>query len=185
MKYFLIENNEFTKFHFTDFILNQKKINKKFPCPYKTNYDIIDKMINAVTEECYEILIAKDLEEEQEELVDVVMYLGSFYNELYFLNFLKEIPDDLNKIEFNLTKHEFKKSINIKKMIKSLYSIRRYFPERKYHKKFNNKDIVEYRYTLCLNIIEETIKYILENNVVNYEKFEEKLLYKQDYILNL
>lgn len=184
MNYFSI-NEEFIKFKFTDFIIKQKKITKKFPCPYKTNYDIIDKMINAVTEECYEILIANNLEEEQDELVDVLMYLGSFYNEMYFLNFLKEFPDDSNKNEFNLYKKEFKESINIEKMIRNLYSIRRFFPERKYHKSYKKEDIIEFRYIMCLNIIEETIKFILENNVFDYEEFDKKLINKQDYILSL
>lgn len=179
-----------------EIIEHQQKVVTKFPCSYYKTSQIVDSFIIQILEECYEAEDARingTLDEFQFEIIDILMYLYSFYIALYFdlkcetVNDIEliddEIVDDVKEVKpinagFNSTLTSDMNSL--------MFEIRRKFPERKYHKPYDPSKIEVNRMRDCMNIIKIAIDYIFDRCIfVNAESFKEMLFEKESYINSL
>jgi len=186
------EKDSIVTFELEPFVRIQKLIAEKFP-PNGIQKDIdkFDKLLLQSLEEIFEIKIARNPEEVAEEVIDLMMYLGSLYNTMK--DYSKEI--EIPKHHFNVTMKNNKDIMNGKLydvldyVENSLFSIRRQYPERKWHKEYNISSIdKEKRFNTTLYVILECIKKVAEvlfEMVLDEEKLIELINYKQNYILSI
>lgn len=186
------EKDSIVTFELEPFVRIQKLIAEKFP-PNGIQKDIdkFDKLLLQSLEEIFEIKIARNPEEVAEEVIDLMMYLGSLYNTMK--DYSKEI--EIPKHHFNVTMKNNKDVINSKLydvldyVENSLFSIRRQYPERKWHKEYNISSIdKEKRFNTTLYVILECIKKVAEvlfEMVLDEERLIELINYKQNYILSI
>lgn len=194
--YYFERKNGNLYFKFRKFIEKQREINKKFPTPFEKKVDRIDKLILNVLEEVYEEEVEYGVIEYNndtndinkynkwmEETVDVIMYLGSLYNEI---NDLK-VDNIEEKIQVDINNFIYVTNIDINYVLLGLMEIRRKFPERKWHKPITEID--KNRDYDSLVIIKYTIINIIEDNFFEYEpylkEFDKKIFEKEQYIINL
>jgi len=186
------EKDSIVTFELEPFVRIQKLIAEKFP-PNGIQKDIdkFDKLLLQSLEEIFEIKIARNPEEVAEEVIDLMMYLGSLYNTMK--DYSKEI--EIPKHHFNVTMKNNKDIMNGKLydvldyVENSLFSIRRQYPERKWHKEYNISSIdKEKRFNTTLYVILECIKKVAEvlfEMVLDEERLIELINYKQNYILSI
>lgn len=172
------EENSIYIFDLSKFIYRQNEIFDKFKQPIN-GIELIDKYILQTLEEVYETDISN---EPVDELIDVLMYLGSSLNtieyEKEFLPVKVAIIKEDNAKELKHSLHD----INNR-----LMGIRRFYPERKWHKKYSPDDIDCDRGIIVSNILIDTIKLVLSIliNMTDIEDINSKLNKKQIYILGL
>lgn len=140
---------------------------------------MVDSMILQTLEEYYESIISEDKENYQDELTDTVLYLCSFASYLrydYFDNFNEEeVKKKLSS--YNVGEVNYNDLINI--LFSNLLSIRRMYPERKYHVAYNTEDLATdedrmeamYRIYVCFSYI---LTYMNDNGLSLSERKIEK-----------
>lgn len=205
MNYFDNQTNEnFIIFDLNKFITTQKNIYKKYLLK-NTNYknsktiintDIIDKYFFQIIEEIFECDKEDSIDKIIEESIDILMYCGSTLNLLdnSLLNNINKLyyPNLINRYNYDIkeTYHN-----TMKKLFDNLLSLRRLFPERKWHKKFNVNDILEERFLIFRDIIIKNINILNEeiflpnsfnnNDNISFTGINNLINYKQNYILEL
>lgn len=177
-------------FKFRDFLKNQLEITKKFPVKddyfEKFDFKYLDLLLLQTTEELYEVLTSKTKDEEKKEIIDVLMYLGtSFvfidYSDKKEEEFLKEKDIVLDDQKLNIDLDSF-----IKDLFLQIFSIRRLYPERKWHKTYDKSLINhEKRLNQTKFIIKNSIKEILKYLNENYTDFIDDLNEKENYCISL
>jgi len=180
-------NKENISFNLEEFIKQQTLVNDKFPVPDQRIEKIVDNFILHIVEECYEVdCECENVEEYQGEIIDVFMYLGSFFSDLY-----KRLDDksrfELRPIEINYNNF-IKNRFHSWDIITALIKIRMKFPERKYHKKYEplSYEADQDRIFYSLQILTELMSKILNENLyVPYEEFGNRMIAKRQFILNL
>lgn len=172
------------RFRLRDFALMQKKIYDKFDT--KTSYmQNINNYFLHIMEEVYEVQISINKEEEKEELIDVLMYLGSTLN--CFNNIDIELMPNMIEVDINdVTNNDVISQTNT--IVHSLLSIRRNFAERKWHKPYDPSQIdYKLRDSLVeislIDLIKRVIILLVSNN--NYLEVNSSLNKKQKFISNL
>lgn len=160
------------KINFRYFITNQDKIQKRYKETLEktnTRMEIIDKYILQFLEEIWEAQNEVDIVGITTETIDAIMYLGSLYaymrGEMY--------SDCVLIDELFITNAGY--CSDIEQVKNDLISIRRLFPERKWHKKEKSELIDEDLFLISSDIIIGLIKnlfgLILEKE--NYKKLIE------------
>jgi hypothetical protein len=162
------------------FLSTQGLIYEKFKFDGR-GIDLIDKYLFQVIEEIQEVnAIEEDCYAKHEELIDVMMYLGSTYFTISNFNSYsrKIIVRRNNKMQIkNLMDDVFSSIINARRM----------YPERKWHKSYSDKDIIKDREIIFADIIVGLILKIMELLITNYdyETINEMINVKQSFIYSL
>jgi hypothetical protein len=161
------------------FLVAQDIIAKKYMSKLEGNTDIeiMDKYMLQIIEEIWEVENSKNDVEYLQELCDVVMYLGSLY--AIISNRSKTSYSVFENINFIM---DGSYKIDLFDMVKDLMSVRRFFPERKWHKAETVRADISMDY-VCLDIIKNCIvrifKYLTSNHALYDFDFEKYLASKQ------
>ena len=184
----LQNNNNVYRFRLGKFLDAQYLIADKYMDNleiYK-DMDILDKYILHTMEEIWEVKHAEDSLEFYEELSDVIMYLGSMYSILSFRNKL----DVNNEEDMFLTANNFNPNFNVSDIIDEIISMRRFYPERKWHKneknKVDNSEVDTISMNLLKNMIRNFINIIITNPDFDFNRYvsnKQSMLIK-DYTLD-
>ena len=179
----LQNNNNVYRFRLAKFLDSQFLIADKFMDnleKYK-DIDVLDKYILHILEEIWEVKHAESEEEYYEELSDVVMYLGSLYSILSFRNGL-DVNDepDLFLTTNNLNSANF----DVSNLVDEIISMRRFYPERKWHKNekndVDNKDVD----TIAMNLLKNMLKNFINIIICNPDfDFNIYVLNKQNILI--
>ena len=142
-----------------------------------------------VIEELYESEIAENAEEQLEETIDVLMYVMSSMS-AYELDPKFEPPVGFADM-FISGSELLGNTPSVQDIINKLMSVRRMYPERKWHKPFNSEDInyfVRSKETIYayMEIVEMVIKRLYINfKMSDTDYINSKLNEKQGFISNL
>lgn len=181
-EYFENITEELLSFNLSDFLEVQKRIYRKFKLNAE-GFELLDKYIIQTIEEISEVREAQLKDNNYTlvlgELIDVIMYLGSLhaclagnYNDEYVFSKSRNTLD-INELLDNVEG--------------DLFNCRRMYPERKWHKKFDESDINQFRRPIFNQMIRDNIKKIIEYLCSNYHYtvVEEFINKKQSFIKNL
>lgn len=178
----LQNNNNVYKFKLGSFLDAQYLIADKYMDKleiYK-DMDVLDKYILHTMEEIWEVKHAEDELEFYEELSDVIMYLGSMYSILSFRNKL-----DVNKEEdMFLTATNVNSNFSVSDIVDEIISIRRFYPERKWHKNEKNEVDNSEVDIISMNLLKNMIRNFVNIMILNTDfDFNDYVYNKQQMLI--
>ena len=174
-------------FNMKKFINIQNEIMKKYRIGNDFDFPTFDRYIGQIYEELQEVLTAND-DERLEEIIDVLMYIGSTVSYIMEKDVIEVDPFTCITNNYNLSLDTFIKDLFVK-----VTTIRRLYPERKWHKPHNDENAEIYdlinrdKEGITVDVLEEMMHDIIKFVLSNYGdiKFVEVLSKKQNYIKSL
>lgn len=153
------KNTNIYQINFEEFIHNQESIQRKYKDKLESTnniYEVIDKYILQVLEEIWEAQTAKTDEDRIYEIIDAMMYVGSLYS------YMNDALDPNNSITQKIIFVSNGKSYNdLEKVKNDIISIRRLFPERKWHKNEKSALSNKSRFKISSDILMDLIKNLI------------------------
>lgn len=187
-KYFTeIEAGLFT-FDINQFMNIQNDIMKKYKLSDEFDFSTLDKYIGQINEELQEVLTSKDKHERVEEIIDALMYMGSTAS--YLLN---SDTMEIEKYIVMINNYDVSLDDFIKDLFIKITTLRRLFPERKWHKshfdhrtKLYEMECIK-KEKVVLDILDSMIRSTIIYLLTNYDNkyVSDILLNKQDFIKSL
>jgi hypothetical protein len=166
-------------FDLSKFLVMQGHIYEKFKFEGK-GIDLIDKYVFQTLEEIHEVNSAPNEIEQAGEIVDIMMYLGSTI-------YTVETFHPTGTVTIVKTKEKAEVKPLMDEVFSSLISARRMFPERKWHKTYNENDIIEGRdeifVSIIIGLIVKLAELLLTNNF--YINVDSMIEGKQRFIKQL
>ena len=176
----LVRNNNIIVLDLEEFFIKQKGIAQKYLYKINTSkQEVLDKYILQIIEELWEVENAVNKTEYLEELCDVVMYTGSLItliSDNYPTNkmYLPYVPAKSNELD-------------LFRIVSDLISIRRFFPERKWHKNEKSlakpKEVEAISISILLAIINRIFKTLISKSEEGSFDFIEYITNKELKIL--
>lgn len=178
----------------------QKKVIRTYEFKDETEIEMIDRFAILILDEVSEFLNEKDTKEENLfEFTDIILYLGSIlstieerFEDMYGVSF-KEYTEDMlfpidgrnyttsvtirSYMNKSISCREFIGKITVSEVVKCLFeNIRSNYPERKYHKKYEelDKSSKMNRTIQTFNSIRKCIAVLINNAIVLELPFEDK-----------
>lgn len=153
------KNTNIYQINFEEFIHTQESIQRKYKDKLESTnniYEVIDKYILQVLEEIWEAQTAKNEENRIYEIIDAMMYVGSLYS---YMN--DALDPDNTKTQKVIFVSNGKSYNDLEKVKNDIISIRRLFPERKWHK--NEKSLLsnKSRFKISSDILMDLIKNLI------------------------
>jgi len=194
---YLKVQNDFVIFDLEHYLNVQENIYRQFRLigyafDETTGFDmsIIDKYLMQIFEEIFECrceIKTRDYEASISEALDVLAYLGSFVHLFQdFLSFYKPHPTCIPYKNLDYNEDDLSNTLNY--IEDSLWTCRRLFPERKWHKTYSDKDINQNRFKILTQILFEDINKLLTDGIIPYIKMtdlshlDEMITDKQKFI---
>jgi len=139
--------------------------------------NLIDKYLFQILEEIHEVNNSSNKEKQAEELIDVIMYLGSTYYTM-----VDTTTFNCRTINTNNEKLDVKKFMD--NLFSAIISARRMYPERKWHKKYSKDEIIRNRNKIFSEIVIYQIQKIVRLLLTNYdaETIDNLINKKQEFI---
>ena len=150
-------NNNVYELELDEFLERQSMIQQKYmhKLSNNTSMEILDKYILQIFEEMWEVDNAPDPLSRIKELCDVLMYTGSLYT------IIEEKIGVKVPIEGFIIISPEDQVLDLNKIRNQLISLRRFYPERKWHK--NETSIGEVVNKISLEILSDIIKDIIND----------------------
>jgi hypothetical protein len=181
MKKYITEVSENVfKFDLGNFLSTQGLIYDKFKFEGK-RIDVIDKYLFQIIEEIQEVnAIEEDVYAKYGEVVDVLMYLGSTYYVFSGFNSFSNriIVRKNNKMKIKPLMDD---------IFSTLINARRMYPERKWHKPYDENKLIQNREQMFSEVIVALIIKIIDLLLTNLDvdSIEDLISEKQSFIYNL
>lgn len=185
MGYIELNNDRTGTFNTPEFLKVQQGIYRKYEVNGISYINNINNYFLHIMEEVWEVKNAPNLEERLGELVDVLMYLGST------VNCFDGVDDKLlyllrrEKLIFST---DYVESDEYKNVNDILVELRREYPERKWHKPYNNEDINHLERSSSTTLaLQKAITCVLRSLLADYEldEINKAIEKKQEFILSL